>query len=283
MADERPEFVGKGVFAWNDRGYRFRQTPPMTLMSPSALKHVNPWIVLAGVLERAKGGDFSSLPQLTECIRSSNNPSFWRAAFDLLGVAGSMPVVKSVFHEFRPEIVDQELAVYQRHVAYTLSGSLFLWAVPLLLDIYLGSTNREETGIITVLISRAMEKELGPIAAATLPDHEYRDLVRTKYEKMCAELAGDSAPVLYGSVYSVRALIAHLLDMLNSEDPIYASIMHDRRLFESATGIDCSRLFENGELKAERAIAILEDFMMGGGLEKYETGVRYFIGNPIDG
>ncbi|MFL6546797.1 MAG: hypothetical protein ACJ8LM_16665, partial [Candidatus Udaeobacter sp.] len=69
MKGERPDFLEKGVFSWNARGYRYSATPSMTLMSPSALDHDNPWIVLAGVLERAKGGDFESLPLLTRCVR----------------------------------------------------------------------------------------------------------------------------------------------------------------------------------------------------------------------
>ena len=281
MAAERPGFMGKGVFSWNGRGYRFSQTSPLTLMSPSALTNDNPWIVLAGVLERAKGGDFSSLPLLMQCIRESDNPVLWRACFDLLGDAGSMPIVKTVFHAFRNEIVEQELAPFQRHVAYTLSQSLYLWAVPLMLDIYLGSRDRHETGIITVLLSRALEEDFGPVATATLPDDEYRDLVTAKYNALCVALHGDSLPVLYGKLFSVKALTAHLLDTLRAEIPVYATTLHDRHLFEASTAIDCSRFFENGELKPQRAMAILEEFLIRGSLEPFEEGVRYFFGNNV--
>jgi hypothetical protein len=281
LADERPGFMGKGVFSWNGRGYRFSQTPPLTLMSPSALTNDNPWIVLAGVLERAKGGDFSSLPLLMQCVRESDNPVLWRTCFDLLGDAGSMPIVKTVFHAFRNEIVEQDLAAYQRHVAYTLAQSLYLWAVPLMLDIYLGSRDRQETGIITVLLSRALEEDFGPVAAAALLDDEYRDLVTAKYNALCLALQGDSMPVLYGKLFSVKALTAHMLDTLRTDSPLYANTLHDRHLFEAATGIDCSRFFEKGELKPQRAMAILEEFLIRGGLEPFEDGARYFFGNNV--
>ena len=281
MAAERPGFLGKGVFSWNARGYRFAQTPPLTLMSPSALTNENPWIALAGVLERARGGDFSSLPILVQCIRESDHPVLWRACFELLGDAGSMPIVKTVFHEFRKEVVDLGNAVYERHLAYTLAQSLYLWAVPLMLDIYLGSQDRRETGIITILLSRALEEDFGPIAAGVLGDDEYRELVISKYEALTAELNSDAFPVLYGKLFSVGSLTARLLETIRSESPYYASTLHERHLFEASTGIDCSRFFENGELKPDRAISIIEEFLMRGDLVAFENGIRYFFGNIV--
>jgi hypothetical protein len=279
--NERPDFMEKGVFSWNARGYRFSATPSMTLMSPSALDHDNPWIVLAGVLERAKGGDFESLPLLTRCVRESDHPVLWRASFELLGDAGSMPLVKNVLHRFSAEILENGEALFQRHLAYTLAQSLYLWIVPLMLDIYLRSTDRQETGIITVLLSRLLEEELGPIGAAAGPDDEYRELVTNRYDTLREELGGDSSPVLYGKPFSVGALTAHLSKTLRAARPDRVSVQTDRHLFEAATGLDCSRFFENGELKAPRAIAVVEDFLMSGGLAPFQDGTRYFFGHEI--
>jgi hypothetical protein len=281
MKTARPDFMEKGVFSWNARGYRYSATPSMTLMSPSALDHDNPWIVLAGVLERAKGGDFESLPLLTRCVRESDHPVLWRACFELLGDAGSMPVIKSVMHQFSAEILENGEAQFQRHVSYTLAQSLYLWIVPLMLDIYLRSTDRRETGIITVLLSRLLEEEVGPIGAAAGSDDEYRELVTNRYAALREELGGDSAPVLYGKPFSVRALTGHLSKTLRNTRPDRVSVQTDRHLFEAATGLDCSRFFENGELKAPRAIAIVEDFLMGGGLTPFQDGARYFYGHEI--
>jgi hypothetical protein len=281
MNAERPTFLGTGVFSWNARGYQFSGAPAIGLTGQAALRNDDPWIVLAAVLERARGGDFESLPLLEKCIRNSDNAQLWRASFDLMGDAGSADQLKAMLRAFDNELFEKKDPVVQRHIAYSLSQSLYLWTVPLILELYLKSSDRRETGILTVLLSRLLEEGFGPVAIAESSDDEYQALVMQIYRDLRAKLHSDAVPVLYGQLFSVKSLVARLYQQISAEKPDLIVIQNDRHWFEANTGLDCSAFFENGHLRPERATAVIEEFLLSGQSENFLDGTRYFSGNRI--
>ena len=104
------------MFEWDALGYRLADEPPLDLTGGAALKHDNPWIVLAGVLEGQKRGDFDSLPLLIDCFLRSNDLTLWRACFDLLGDAGSLRLQHHLTDRLREQLFADEDLAYQVHM-----------------------------------------------------------------------------------------------------------------------------------------------------------------------
>lgn len=277
---EKPIFLGKGVFSWNDLGYQFSDPQIIDLQDPETLKSDNPWVILAAVLERAKDANFEPLPLLVKCVLSSKDALLWRAGFELLGDAGSPALIRELMG-LRQKLFEKNDAAYQRHICYTLFQSHLLWAVPPMLDFYLKAEDRNDCGIITVLLSRLLEDSYGPVAAATLPDRQYHDLVTRSYVNLSDKLGGDDVPVLFGERFSVLALTEHLYKNLRVGNPDRVEIQSERHQFEAATGINCSAFYQGGQLEARRATTIIEDFLLAAGPDQYEDGVRYFFGHEI--
>ena len=242
----------------------------------------NPWLRLTSVLESAKTGNFDQLGTLFDGLRDSDNSVLWRATFELMGDAGTSSFLKRVLDEFSTELWDQPDPIYQRHVAYALAQSGLLWAVPVLLEFYLGNNDRRETGIISILLSRMLEAEPGAIAIATNSDDEYRGLVEQKYRELRTLTRTDEAPVMAGQPFSVRGVVEQLYDSIRAQSPPAPLIRHYRHLFEAATGSNCSAFFAAGELQSRKALAIIEEFLINGGLTPYEDGIRYFYSHPIE-
>ncbi len=281
MKYERPDFLGPGVFEWDALGYRFSDQPPINLMDPMALRHDNPWIVLAAVLVRAKVGQFDSVHLLIDCPGKSKELSLWRACFDLLGDAGSSRIQNLLLTRFRRELFETPDLAYQLHIPKSLHQSMLLWTVPQILEIYVKSTVRKETGILTVYLSRLLEPGFGPIACATAADDEYRHIVMNEYKRLREEFGTDQCPVLFGQKFSVRRLAQRLHGYLVADQIKTVTILRQRHFFEAATGIDCSGFCKNEELDPLAAVAIVEEFLEGPEATKYEEGARYFFGHRI--
>jgi hypothetical protein len=199
-----------------------------------------------------------------------------------MGDAGTSSFLKRILDEFSAELWDKPNPAYQRHVAYALAQSGLLWTVPVLLEFYLGNNDRRETGIISILLSRMLEAEPGAIAIATNSDDEYRSLVEEKYRELRTLTRTDEAPVIAGQPFSVRGVVERLYDSLRTQSPHAPLIRHYRHVFEAATGTNCSAFFADGELQSRKALAIIEEFLINGGLARYEDGIRYFYSHPIE-
>lgn len=281
MSDERPGFLDHGVFEWDALGYHLSAKPSIDLMLPAALDHTNPWFVLAAVLARAKHGRFEELPRLMDRIDRHRELTFWRACFDLLGDAGSSLVQRQLIDRCEENLfVNKDLA-YQTHVPKSLSCSMLLWTAPEMMEIYLASRARKETGFITVFLSRLLEPQFGPIALATAPDDQYREIVINSCKRLADQLGTDQCPILYGQRFSIVGLAKRLHDSLKSSEATPTTIMRDRHIFEAQTGIDCSSFYDEEELQPLTATAVLEEFLDGPDIENYEDGVRYFFGHRI--
>jgi hypothetical protein len=280
MNFKQPEFLSKGVFAWNALGYRFAAPAPPDLMESAALLSNNPWMVLGAVLQLAKAGGFKELHRLIHCMRQSTDWVLSRDCALLLGDAGTSAYLKRLHQELKESEVDQE------EIANCFSGSGLLWTVPIMLEAHLRMP--AEHSVVSVLLSPLLEKGFGvvshgqgPPGQGPLSDKEYRSLVMQKYDELVKQLGTAEVPVLYGQLFSVQKVARHLYESLQ-EDAIQTMIVRDlRHRFEASTGIDCSGFFKEGRLQLLTATAIVEDFLESKDLDKYQDGVRYFFGHRI--
>lgn len=279
---ETPSFLlDGGALEWDALGYRFLEAPAVDLLSAAALADGNPWIVFAGALERAKLGRLDGLEALVPAMRSFEDDVFWRYCAELLGDAGSTALLKRFALQFRDDLLDAARPVYQVELAHAFVQSMLLWSVPLMLKMYLDSDRREQTGVLTVFLSRLLEPELGPIGCAVLPDAEYRALVLAKYEELKHALGTDDVAVLYGEPFTVQALAQRLHAGLSGAEIDEEKILLERHLFEAATGIDCSGFFKDGDLQPLNAMAVVQAFLEGVADPLYTQAARCFWGRGI--
>lgn len=282
MMHEPPSFLlDDGALEWDARGYRFLEEPSVNLLSAAALTNGNPWIVFAAVLERAKFGQFDTLPLLLETMRSYEDDVFWRYCAELIGDAGPSGLLKVFAQRFREDLLNSERPIYQVELGHAFRQSMQLWSVPLILKMYLDSNHRDQTGILTVFLSRLLEPELGPIGCAVLEDAEYEQVVMKKYNELKQVHGGDHIPVLYGQAFSVRELARHMHAGLASHEVNEEKILEERHLFEAATGIDCTGFFEDGELQPLNAMAVVEGFLEGEMEALYMEPARCFWSHRI--
>jgi hypothetical protein len=214
-------------------------------------------------------------------MRRSEDALLRSACADLLGDAGPSSLLERLIEAFGEKVLGKEDFSFQVGVCQAYHQSMLLWTVPVMLDIYLRSTVRTETGAIRIFLSRLLEPEFGEIADATIPDGEYRDLVLDAYEATREQFGTDRVPVLYGQLFSVRELAERLYDNVVRAEGDSIAILRQRHFFEAATGTDCSGFYQDEELQPLNAAAILEDFLENKEPDKYEPGIRYFFGHRI--
>ena len=277
MQPEWPKFL-QGCFLWEGLGYTYAEKPPPELLSPAALRDKNPWLVLGAVLERAKRGDFNSLPLLLQRMRAFDNGVFWNACVILLGQAGPRTILRQALSEFDKEIQANDINIIKR-VSFILYESLSLWTVPVMLDLFQQVAKRDQVIIIPHLFSEIVEEKQGEIYTASLPDEPYRQLVLNRYSILAKMFETDQVAVLYGNLFSVKSLAERLLKNL-AEGKI-ANVMGERAIFEASTGVDCSSFYKDRQLQPLAAASILEAFLQSGDPEKFQPGVRYFFGHRI--
>jgi hypothetical protein len=283
MQPEWPKFL-QGCFLWQGLGYTYAEKPPPELLSPAALRNENPWLVLAAVLERAKRGDFDSLPLLFQRMRALDNNLFWSACVILLGQAGPRKILQQALSEFDKEIQANDINIIKR-VSFILYGSLLLWTVPVMLDLFqrVADRNRafirDQVVIIPHLFSEIVEEKEGEIYNASLQDEQYRQLVQNRCSTLAKAFGTDQVAARRGKLFSVKSLAEELLKDLTGGQ--VANVMGERGIFEASTGIDCSSFYKDSQLQPLAAATIVEGFLEDGGADKYQPGVRYFFGHPI--
>lgn len=283
MQPEWPKFL-QGCFLWQRLGYTYAEKPPPELLSPAALRNENPWLVLAAVLERAKRGDFDSLPLLFQRMRALDNSLFWNACVILLGQAGPRKLLQQALSEFDKEIHTNDISII-KSVSFLLHGSLLLWTVPVMLDLFqrVADRNRafirDQVIIIPYLFSEIVEEKEGEIFSASLPDEPYRQLVLNRCSALAQTFGTDQVAVWRGKLFSVKSLAEQLLEDLAGGQ--VANVMGERGIFEASTGIDCSSFYKDRQLQPLAAATIVEAFLEDGDADKFQPGVRYFFGHRI--
>ncbi len=128
-------------------------------------------------------------------------------------------------------------------------------------------------------MSLILETEPGPIAddAQFFNIAGYQAIVLKRHAELLEKLGSDQVIVFRGEIFCVERLAKLMLNSFSSGQ--FESVL--RRKFEANTGIDCTAFYVDGELQPLAAATILEAFLDGSDLGRYQEGQRYFFGHPL--
>ena len=281
MIHDLPAFLDNGSLNWDGLGYALSAPPPLELLSPTALTDADPWIVFAAVLERAKLGHFDAMPRLLDLIVSTDDDVLWSYCADLIGDAGPRRLLESLAAPLGTRLFDADHPVHQVALCGAFRQSMRLAGVPVMLEVYLRSTDRGETNVLKVLLSQLLEAELGPIGCFTGADEDFRALVVDRCAELRATLGSSQRPVLGGALFSVESVARKLHAELTSGDPNGVTVLRLRHHLEASTGLDCSGFYKDESLQYLDATAIVEEFLKDAPGRRYMPGLRYFYGHQI--
>jgi hypothetical protein len=288
--DERPTLFDAGL-DFRGYGYFTRSLKP-NIYNESSASVANHWLELETLIGHLKEGRFNFLPTLLACLRVSNDWRFKDVAARLLGFTGSVEILRDMRCELeelpgrRSETVD----VQTREIIKLYCSAFALWGrldvVPVLMDHYLHLRIRKtpEIGILPILIASLLTDDRSSMLAHE-PDEsdldDYLNLVMNRYDEICNQLGSEKALVFRGSLQSVRTW-ANRMRHITVPTPFLSSEFEKlRSRFESATGTDCSAIFQQGRPSALSAASIAEQFLESPDSAFYQEGVRYFFGHPI--
>lgn len=255
------------------------------------------WEVLAGVLLSCQSGNFAELPRIPKLLRKNEGFLFWKAAFELIGYAGSWEFIDWFFRDLQTEINNSNV---QYCLAISLANSCGLWAVEPLLKLHAAAVEEEPRYQIERHLSYLIEEEndliwIGAeeevvpdpdpskIEVYTIVNYEaFAEEVRNARKEVVDRVGSVSKPVYEGRLFDINDIAKRLYDRLTSEDKTEGRIYRERMILEASTGMDCSSFYdEEDSLQYLPASAIMETFLESEEGSRYEPGIRYFFGHPI--
>lgn len=300
--DVLPPFLS-GCFDWTENGLHFKSPPPIDLLSQAALTSENPWIVIASVIEHAKGGNHREATRLIPFFLREQPFALSKIALLVFGDLAPSSQLPALADVLRGQNDDVRRAAAE---AAALSGSLHL--IPALLDAWNLSQRIGERETIGFAISDILEPEPGPIAQHaniySLPPEEppnaspalvrmiklrrealaqqeppeFLSLVAQAHRELERAL-GSTAFVFAGSQLSVVDVARRLFE--HARDPERNILVSWRHRLESATGMDCCDFFYAGKPQRLVIQAAAEEFLQSPAATRYQPGQRYFFGHQI--
>jgi len=261
---------------WEGDGY-FAEPLPRNDPAFTRDRHVSGWLRWEDSLRKAKQGDFSTVPGLLDLHRAPHGWVLGQCCAYLLGDAGQ----PSLYRQLADAAVNGP-GSYVARVEYcdALAAWGNLTVVPTLLTTYLAiHKDFKDADIIPVLLSNLLESEAGPVGApeACASDSAYRDLVMGSFRELTDKFGTQEIIVLRGEPFGVARLARLLLGALR--EPVFQLDL--RRKFEASTGVDCRAFFQSGILQRLASAAIVEGFLEGPAVDRFEPGIRYFFGHRI--
>jgi hypothetical protein len=281
MNSEQPDFPQRGAFRWRELGYHFQLPPELNLERLGGVGSSDPWITFLSVFEEAKGGNFSNLSRLVNCILTTDDWVMLRAATEVLGDTGSSCLRSSLEEIYRQGLQKDDPVLIE--FCRSLWCSHFLWVVPIITEIYLDTQFRNDSAILPINLAQLLGNKYIPFPEIIgSGDDEYKKNIQDRYELLRTQFNGDNVPIWKGKIYSVKKIASEFLDDLRKNELLLeANFFCYRHKFEAATGIDCSGMFVNGTPQPLVASAIIEEFLEGPRVTLFENGVRYFFGHRI--
>lgn len=256
---------------WTGAGYH--AFPLAGKPDPDGDAHL--WRDFERVLAGAKQGDFSVVSEVVELYDQSESWLLARAYICLLGDA-AMP---ATFARVIPIVEAQVEPSYQVHLSEAVTSWGKLSLIPPVLAGWEDLEGFDDADAIPGYLSRVLEEEPGPVAETA--DHgkieAYHNLVMGRYSELTTQFRSDDVLLFRSHLTSVERMAAVILKeaAAGSLDPYL------RRRFEASTGIDCSSFYEGGSPRPLAAAAVVEQFLEGPDVAKFEEGIRYFFGHRI--
>ncbi|WP_448724113.1 hypothetical protein [Pseudomonas farris] len=279
-----PAFM-ENMFQEYKRIYTFASAPPPEVFMPSGVFSQDPWIAVAATLEQAKHGNRQSVNRLLHLSSSSSSPMLGRACLDLLGDAGDHAAMESLAEAILAETDDELLLDLCRAAMW--AG--VLWLVPYMLEAWVQVKKPDTRSTISSMISSLIGVDSVEFFTEDrdYPAQDYRDLVSLRINELHAVIGSDQKPIWGGALFGVKSLAIHMRNLLahTEEARIYllsSKVLRLRHKFEASTGIDCSSFYKELRFQPLAAASIIESFLEGPDVAKYEEGVRYFFGHKIE-
>ncbi len=237
------------------------------------------WLEYAALLHGVQHGDFSRIHSAAERIAQSDDWVVQGLYTRLFGDAGSHRDLSDALTNL-PVGKDSvlELAFGQ---AFEYWGHLS--AIPALIDMYERYSFSDDARYVAQSLGRLMEDAPGEISDFPMDAEEkgvrrYCDMVRQHYEELCLRIGTHDAIVFRGAVVSIQNICRKMLDDLGKKRGFHEEMRHK---FEAYTGIDCSMFYIDESPQPLAVAAIVEDFLAGPEVAKFEPGARYFFGNRV--
>ncbi len=256
---------------WKGAGYHAFPLPRSGGEAPD----IQIWTDFERILEKAKRGDFTAVPELVDLYDTTESWTLSAAYISLLGDAGTSAALAQVLPFFQAQVEP----TYQVYLSKALAFWGKLSVVPQILAGWQELEGFQDAEDIPPALSMMLEDVSGPIADA--PDHaqkvEYGALVLARYEELKKTFGTDDVFVFRGGRFSAGRVAGLILtDISASRFEPYM-----RRRFEATTGIDCSAFYRDGGLQPLAASSIVEEFLKSPHANNYEDGIRYFFGHRI--
>ena len=301
-SDDLPPFL-YGTFDWLRRGVFIAGEPPLDLLSAEALRHPNPWIVVAAVLERGKVGEHGHAERLQPFFERDAPFALNRVALLIAGMTAAsadLGLIALALASTSP--------VTRIFAAQGAREAGVLELIPAMVEAWNKAQMPQHRTAIAQAICDMLEDEGGelgvasnyytskPVDPAQLteprmrafavarraraqdPD-EFPQLVAAAYSERTARFGASAVAVWAGELREPRALAAKCLATL-PEAETASHLIHYRRTFEASTGTNCDRFFHWTKLRRLVIQATLEEFIHAD-QPAYTPGVRYFFDHPV--
>lgn len=242
------------------------------------------------------GGDFSGVPKLLRIVQDQERNSFdvTSAATDLIGYVGTVDTFRSMRSDVEsllalpsrntPDWPADQLRSYVR--AFENWGRIDV--VPFLLEIYLQlHGGLFELGYIPLTISNLLASNEDSLIWDEPPTRHlenYLNLVMNEYDAVVERIGSDKEIVWNGKLRSIPTIARRIRSLGHEQPRAYwrGRLRKLRSMFEPATGIDCSEMFDDDERALPlQAASIAESFFEGTACQSYIDGVRTFFGHRV--
>lgn len=264
---------------WKSRGYFVSPTP---IDDPDRARdaHAASWARLEVLVEQAKRGDFSGVPEVLD-LAQDGDVHLRFVCCRALGDFGTGACFARMIREMHEE-VDPDKSLDYVH-AFHERG--LLSDIPRLVDEYDKFHGCEAAAVIPLFLSDLLEPEWGPIAERPGEDDldDWEEMVLREHQTLAQRVGERDLPVRHGEVFSVPRLARRMLERLAIDDETAVFHYKSRRLFEANTGIDCTEFYKERRFQPLRAAVILERFLASPEAQRYEDGGRYFFGRRVPG
>jgi hypothetical protein len=281
------DFAGEGAFSFLARGYVVTPPSDVDLASDRALRHPNSGVVLVAVLDRLRRGQRDALHYLLDRCVDDEHPVISVAAHRLIGHAGTPALLLRLVEHARSRLEQPGAWWSVLYTCEALLESRFVWAVPLVLDLYADiaarTDARKELGIIPIRLDamlRPPQPDGGSLYSAYSGGRD-GDLVRealTIWQGL-RDQHGPDAIVWSGRPFDLRDVVEPLRRLATAEGPD-AGIHQLREIYESATGRDCSNWYAQGQPRRLQIAAEAERFLAEDA-HRFPPGIRYLFGHPL--
>jgi hypothetical protein len=239
------------------------------------------WENLFAINLLCRGGDFSKLNNVKDILLRSDDSLIWDAGVNILACAGGWNVVTNSLNHFRG-LQHNEWVRY--HLSALIGLSCDIRAVGPLVDLYSKATNpREDRDQTLRELSYLLESDDGAIFYSRHHDPSWEsvsELVEPIRLSVADAIVG--MKVFEAQTFDVVQLARRLLAQLRAEDAQSERFYRGLLIFEAATGVNCTNLFnEKDRLHRLAVVAVLEEFLEVENSSRFVPGTRYFFGHPI--